>query len=168
MQYIENTRFDKIMNIYNIYKRYLPEDVYTSMIDTETVETETGLVQKPLENRPTGCDFLDVFAKLVRQHGNLQAKQYARMMGIEAQALTKTMDVLTGMGAREWVCEYLRLASCELLERTHWSIGKVGKRLGFPSGSTFSQFFSRVQKYQPYEWRLLKQRGVSSTYHSKE
>ena len=147
----------------SIYPKIKPDAVYGGM-KVLTGNEERRLEDILQENRPTGNDFVDLFASLVRRYGNRQVITYAKMMGLEPRLLMASMVAMSGMGAREWLCEYLRLASCDLLANTDWPISEVGRILGFTSAGSFNQFFSRQQKAQPYEWRCLSH-GHRRRYH---
>ncbi len=147
----------------SIYPKIKPNAVYNGVKDLigEDVQRLEDVLQ---ENQPTGNSFVDLYANLIRRYGNRQVIQYAKMMGIEPRLLMASMVAMSGMGAREWLCEYLRMVSCDVLEKTDWPITEVARVLGFTSVSSFSQFFRRQQKIQPYEWRSLY-RGYRRTYH---
>jgi AraC-like DNA-binding protein len=150
----------------SIYKKIRPADVFTSTLgNSDNTMQQAKSTANWIELRPTGNNFIDLFAQLVREHGNLPAKTYAGLMGLELRLFTPAIVAMTGLGPREWICEYLHMASCELLEKTGLSIGQAGKCIGFPSASAFSQFFLRVQKCQPYEWRNRQKTGQGWTYH---
>ncbi len=125
------------------YKQIHPSDVFVGFL------IDGSLVNPPA----TGNEFIDVFVGLVRKYKRMPVKQYADAMGLDIHVFLPAVIALTGMGAHEWISEYMRLACCELLEKTDWSVSEIAKRAGFSSISTFSQFFYRVQKCQPYAFR---------------
>ncbi|MDR2926637.1 MAG: helix-turn-helix domain-containing protein [Cytophagaceae bacterium] len=136
------------------YKQIKPSDVYISTLqDADNGSYNVYAAMEWIEIRPTGNEFVDMFAKHVHKYKNRTAKQHAQLMGIEKRLHTPAIIALTGMGPHEWVREYLRMASCELLRKTKLSISDVAKIVGFNAVSPFSQFFYRCQKCLPYEWR---------------
>jgi AraC-like DNA-binding protein len=138
-----------------LYKNITPADVYsvTPVDASGLIPVNVAATGQWMVVHPSGNSFIDLFAQLVHRHGNMPAKQYASAMGLETRLLTAAIVAMTGMGPREWVCEYLRMASCALLEKTKLPVSKIGKLTGFSSVAAFSQFFHRAQKCQPYEWR---------------
>jgi AraC-like DNA-binding protein len=79
--------------------------------------------------------------------------RYAALLGLDSRLLSCMFIALTGMGAHEWIIEYLRTVSCAMLERTTRPMSEIAALTGFTSESAFSQFFVRVQNCPPSEWR---------------
>jgi AraC-like DNA-binding protein len=148
------------------YKKILPEDVFISYFEEEEGEIElwTG-VKFESGNRATGNDFINLFADLIRRHGNRPALFYARLMGVEPNLFNAAIMALSGIGAKEWINRYMDMVCCEVLEKTNWPLTKVAKVLQFSSLSNFGQFFRHMHRCSPYEWRYLKQHGVKEKYH---
>ncbi len=133
------------------YKKILPSDVFITILDSSITVNRDGLPQLN-GNRLTGNDFINLFAQLIHKYGNLQSQRYASMMGVDAIVFSSAIVAMTGIGAREWICGYLDLASCELLEKTDLPIAEISKKLNFSSAVSFSQFFYRIHKCYPSEW----------------
>lgn len=149
----------------NVYHKIRPSDVYLTILDGEKLRGGEAPETNGVLIRPSGNNFIDHFARLIHQHGDLTAVHYAAMMGVKPGYFQPAISAMTGMGAREWICGYLQLAACELLEKSDWPITQISKRLGFPSISAFSQFFRRMQNCQPYEWRARAKHQRKTTYH---
>jgi AraC-like DNA-binding protein len=136
------------------YTRIRPADVFSVIPEIPAGRRANEIPAGDwVEVRPTNIELLDVFMQLLRRHGNMQVRRYATMLGLDSRLLTCTFIALTGMGAHEWIVEYLSTLSCVLLERTTRPIGEIARLTGFPSESTFSQFFVRTQKCPPWQWR---------------
>ena len=67
----------------NNYRKIVPEDVFVSILDREATEEELwmGLPRDFMGNRPSGNDFIDLFARLVRQYQSRDIEFYAKIMG---------------------------------------------------------------------------------------
>lgn len=149
------------------YKKILPADVYLSIFDNEPTEAElwTGRIANEYGNRNSGSKFIDIFAGIIRKYGHVPISRYEKLMGLSSGELSGAMPALTGMTARSWRDEFLRMAACELLEKTDWKVTEISHRLGFTSIYVFSRFFHHVQKFQPLEWRYYKKTGKRCRYH---
>ncbi len=143
------------------YKKILPEDVYITIFDRESTESElrSELSKDFSGNRPSGNDFIDFFASLVRAHQFRSVKYYAKLMGLDPLALNTTISVLTGIGAKEWCRRYVMLTACELLLKSEYGIGEISSRLGFSQVSVFSHFFLQQTKERPSDWQR-RRRGI--------
>jgi len=130
------------------YKKTLPADAYLS-------------VSEPKE-LPEGDEFMTVFTRFVRKHGNRTIQHYADLMALDPEFMLATIRALSGIKANDWVNEYVRMEACELLEVSNWSVSRIAKHLGFSSLSTFCQFFLRMQKTQASEYRIFKTTGEHS------
>jgi methylphosphotriester-DNA--protein-cysteine methyltransferase len=140
----------------SVYKKILPEEVFISIFDREPTEAELwqGISGREWTgNRPTGNNFIDLFASLLRKHGHRKPFFYARLMGVTEKELSMVIKAMSGISAAEWIWRYLHLASCELLKETDMSIGEVSKRLGFSSLNTFTRYFYRMEGMYPSDFR---------------
>lgn len=139
------------MSNYPDYKRITPEEVF---IDLPLEEWQTVDDLKYLiETRPTGIEFLDVFFETIKRRKKIRAIQIAKIMQINELTLRHTVFALTGIFVHDWVTQYVFLVCCKLLKYTDYSIIEVAKRAGFTSASAFTQFFMRMQKLAPIDWR---------------
>ncbi len=151
------------------YKKILPADVFIPVSDpsfSAVGKDDTDIISRLLGIRPTGNNFIDLFAGVIHQHRNLQVHIYAKMMDVDLTVFSPAVVAMTGMGPHEWIHAYLDLVSCELLEKTNLSITEIGKKLHFPSLNTFTQFFYQRHKCRPYEWRSKKRTGKKRSYHT--
>jgi len=141
------------------YKHIRPIDIYVSLFPEQSAEDMPQSERTPNEwgNLPSGNDFIDLFAGLVRKHGYHTVAFYAQKMGVPVRLLSPTILALTGLQAREWIHEYLILEVCELVEKTKLQFKEIGERLHF-SPVSFSRFFQLMRKCQPYEWRNGRKR----------
>ncbi len=138
------------------YKKILPADVFIPIADpsfSTADKDKKDIISQLLANRPTGNDFIDLFAILIHQQRNLHVQTYAKMMDVEATIFSPAIVAMTGMAPREWIHAYLDLASCELLKKTDLSLTEIGKELRFSSLDAFTQFFHQRHKCRPKEWR---------------
>ena len=143
------------------YKHILPADIYVSMFPEQPAADTSHRNRTPNEwgNLPSGNDFIDLFAGLIRKYGYRPVAFYAREMGVPVRLMPHTILAMTGIHARAWVHEYVILAACELVEKTDLQFKEIGKRLHF-SPVSFSRFFQLMRKCQPYELRTgCKRKG---------
>lgn len=149
------------------YKPIHPEDVFITVFDRPPTEEELwrGVSRDFNGNRPSGNNFIDIFAHIIRKYGRKDVQDYARIMGVSSSSLCGAIRALGGMGAAEWRNQYLLLEAKELLENTSMEITDISKRLGFTQPSVFSKFFRSQTKKQPYEWRIEKKEGYKRKYH---
>ncbi|MFV0592311.1 MAG: helix-turn-helix domain-containing protein [Draconibacterium sp.] len=141
------------------YTPILPEHVYSGLAeDIEANPDARKLADVVLENKPSGNNYIDMFANMVRRYGKADAKEYAGRMGAEFRYFDGAVRCLTGMSVHGWVNEYLRLVACDLVAKTTLNFKQIGKILGF-SQSSFSQFFRAYAHMQPWEYRNLKRHG---------
>ena len=145
-----------VMQINRPYKIYQPDDVFVKIPDDETQEIADR--KYLIDFRPTGIEFLDIFFQIIKNHSRPSCKQIANKMQLDDYVLRHTIIALTGMGIHDWITTYMFLNSCEFLTRTKLPITEIAKRTGFNSTSAFTQFFMRMQKLTPgdYRWSYRK------------
>ena len=144
------------MQINRPYKIYQPKDVFVEIPDDGTQKTADR--EYLIDFRSTGIEFLDCFFQIIKRHGRPSCRIIARKMQMEEYMLRHTVTALTGTGIHEWITTFIFLNSCEFLTRTNLSITEIAKRTGFNSISAFTQFFMRMQKLTPgdYRWSYRK------------
>ena len=150
------------------YKKIRPTDLYLSIVGDNTpseADLWMGNVPNQWGNRASGNDFIDLFAGLVRRYGLSPAKFYAKTLGVEYRSLIGAIQAMCGMGAIDFIHEYLNLMACELVEKTELSMTEIAKKLGCSSSVTFCRFFKLMNKCQPIEYRNLKLYGKKISYH---
>lgn len=154
-------------NLEDKYKPILPEEVFITVFDRKPTEEElwTGLSSDFNGNRPSGNNFIDLFASVIRKYGRRDIKEYARIMGVSPDHFNGAVHALGGMSAFDWRNRYLLLEAQELLEKTPMKLKEISDKLGFTQPSVFSKYFRRLTKMEPYEWRLLKTQGYKRKYH---
>lgn len=142
------------------YRKITPEQLFITILEREPTEAERwmGVESGCTGHRPTGNNFIDLFARLVRKYGKQDGAFYARKMGVERDDLYRSIIAMTGMSLPEWVGRYLLLAATELLEQTDLPITAVANRLGF-SIQNFTDFFKKHRKVSPKQWRRQQRRG---------
>lgn len=125
------------------YRKYTPEDLFISFRGRETTEEERwhGLPQGIIHNKPTGNEFIDLFAALVHRHMHPHPGFYAKELGVTARELSGCMKVLTGLPTDEWIGRYRWLAVCDLLLHTGWPLHEIAGKTGYGSVKTFSRAF---------------------------
>ena len=139
------------MSNHTDYRRITPEDVFIDLPLEEWQKVDD--FKYLIETRPTGIEFLDVFFEVIKRHKKIQAIQIAKIMQVNELTLRHTVLALTGIFVHDWVTQYVFLVCCKLLKYTDYSIIEVAKRAGFTSASAFTQFFMRMQKLSPIDWR---------------
>ena len=137
------------------YKKILPEDVYVTASDREATEEELwqGIPRDFHGNRPSGNDFMDTFACLVRVLKHVEISVYAKEMGVSTSDLGGAVRAMSGITAVQWRDRYLVLIAREYLEKTSMPIGQIGVCIGFNSPECFSRFFKLHTGKQPFEYR---------------
>ena len=146
----------------NKYKKILPEEVFITYFKREPSEAEQLIGVSAVEfngNRLTENDFMNLFARLLHEHGHKTIKFYAGIMGVKPKELQICIKAMSGILANEWVWRYLHLASRELLRETEMSMGEVAKALGFSSLNTFTRYFHRMEGVFPREYSRSKRGG---------
>ena len=151
------------------YTHIYPAALYRSLLAEAPTEADLwcGKIPNSYGNYPSGNDFIDLFAGLIRKYGYRPIVFYAKVMGVNPRHFTGAIIAITGMEARQWLHRYLNLAVCELIEKTDWSLTRIARRLNFSSVS-FSRFFKLMNKCQPHEYMTLKRYGKKWTYHYNE
>ena len=136
------------------YKHIQPKDVYTTMIPNKPSLDDAGqeIVLNKWGNLPSGNDFIDLYAGLIRKYGNRTVGFYAQEMGVPLRLMSNTILAMTGLSARTWIHEYVILGVCELVKETDMQFNHIGKRLGL-SPVSFSRFVQLMRKCQPNELR---------------
>ncbi|PTN04804.1 helix-turn-helix domain-containing protein [Mangrovibacterium marinum] len=144
------------------YHPITPANVYSGLIETteDSGHRHSGII---VNHQPSGNSYMDLFAEQVRKYGKRSSKWYAKQMNADPRQFDGAIRCMSGMSAHDWICEYLRLVACDLMEQTDWSFKEVGQKLGM-SSSSFSQFFRAYQQMQPWEYRSLKKHGRKSNY----
>ncbi len=139
------------------YKLITPAEVFAVSVES-TLHQVTPLTMSReytlrVEVRPTGCEFIDVFARLVAAHGKQQAEFYADRMGVETMKFLATLITLSGVEAREWGDVFAATVVEALLSQTDWRMNRVAEAARFSGPIVFSQWFRRRYKCTPQEWR---------------
>ena len=145
-----------VMQINRPYKIYQPNDVLVEISTDEAIKKTNRWYL--IDFRLTGVEFLDCFFQIIKRHGRPSCGQIAKKMQVEERMLRYTVFALTGIGIHEWITTYTFRNSCEFLTRTDLPITEIAKRTGFNSISAFTQFFMRMQKLTPgdYRWAYRK------------
>jgi hypothetical protein len=126
------------------FKQFTPSELYISL--SEPVSPDTT---NPTNIPASGCDFLDVFVKNLRQYGYRTTKYHARLLGISPTELSFTVLTLTGMTFTDFVIAYILLMANDLLKEKKRDLKAVSERLGFGSYSGFYRFIMRNMKEKP-------------------
>lgn len=139
------------MKINPVYKLFTPEEIFIDIPVDELPKPEE--VINLIEFRETGIEFLDTFFQIMKGRRRIQIGQIAKRMQIERLMLWHTVTALTGISPQEWMILYAYKNCCNLLKYTSLEMSDVAKLAGFNSASAFTQFFMRMQKLSPGEWR---------------
>lgn len=141
------------------YRKITPEEIFISYQERELTKDDRWMGRKQAAfNRPSGNNFIDLFATLVHNHGHLESKDYAERMGVSPLELNYAFQAMTGMLPAEWSNRYLLLATQELLRETTLSFKEIADRLGFLPAALNRLFFDRYG-VRPRQWRLQQQKG---------
>lgn len=134
-----------------------PEQLYNGLIENPGKEVKRR-IELVRENSISENNYMNMFADMVRVYGKRDAKDYARMLGVNYRHFDGAIRCMSGMSAHNWINRYLCLMACDLVEQTDFTFKTIGQIMGF-SQSSFSQFFRSQQKMQPWEYRNLKRHG---------
>jgi len=100
------------------------------------------------ERNLSGCQFMDTFAALVHEYGFNRMDFYAKKMHqvskqlthFNAEDLSRTIRVLSGIPAPEWVIGYTLMMINDLECRTNLKRIEIAAILHFTTPQSFSQF----------------------------
>lgn len=136
-----------------IYHKILPAQVFLPYTQTETSEADRWMGRAPNKwgNCPSGNDFIDLFAGIVRVYGHRQPIYYARLMGLESRHLCSAVIAMSGLTVAEW-SEYFVLMAADDLMRSGQLPMKFYKKLGFASVKDFSAYYKRHKGVRPTHW----------------
>ncbi len=145
--------------------KYLPKTpaaVFTARVERVVVHDSRTKMHYEytlrVEATPTGCEFLDLFARHVMLIGKAPAEVFAARLGVGELQLTTTLATLSGAGIREWTDTFAAAVVERLLAETDWKIGRVAEAAHFTSLTTFSRWFGRRYKCAPHVWRWRNER----------
>ena len=129
----------------DLYRKYAPEEVFLFYFERELTpeEIDRGIVLNEYGNVPTGIEFLDCFAGLVRRFGRQLQDVYAEAIGVEKRALVLTIHTLSGRTFDEWVDYLLFFGAYEILKNPDKKILDASQMLGFSQPSVFSKYFKK-------------------------
>ena len=129
-----------------------------------TAEEEAkGIVLNEHGNVPTGNEFIDQFAPLIRTLGWATMNTYAKVAGIEPRTLSILVKTFSEDTFSEWIDHYMLLGACELLAKTNKSINEVSEQLGFPKPPVFCKFCKTRTGYMPTDIRYYLRNGKISS-----
>jgi AraC-like DNA-binding protein len=139
------------------YQPISPRGMFAVEVARKLVPHSQGLLHYEysytVSCRPSGNDFLNLFAELVCKYGKLTAKSYAPMLGVTQHQLVVCLRALSHTGIREWTDAFVQAVAEALLRETDFPVGRVAEATYFPSISSFSRFFRAKYKCSPGEWR---------------
>lgn len=139
------------------YKPINPRDVFAVTVErTVTRDTREKMHYEytaRIEARPTGNEFIDIFAELVAYYGKRRSTAFAAIMGVPDEGLRATLTTLCGgAGIMEWTDAFVCVVAEELLSKTNWKVERIAREVGWSVG-IFSHFFSRRYKCTATRWR---------------
>ena len=99
------------------YRKITPEEIFISYQERELTKDDRWMGRKQAAfNRPSGNNFIDLFATLVHNHGHLESKDYAERMGVSPLELNYAFQAMTGMLPAEWSNRYRVMISARLAQ----------------------------------------------------
>ena len=163
----------------DFYKKHTPEEVFLFYFKRELTDDEVaaGITLNKYGNVPTGIEFLDYFAGLVRRFGYASSETYAKAIDVPEAALKYTISTLTGRSINEWIDYYVLLGAYEVLKNKRKELKEYVREVGFTQYSVFSKYFKKRTKETPSDMYYLLRRGDRSVadisqslgkYHQKE
>lgn len=95
------------------------------------------------------------FIELVEQNYNQyrELSFYAEKMSLTAKHLSRTVKMVSGKSATEWIEKYVILDAVTQLLSTNNTIKEIAYKLNFPSQSCFGKYFSRIKGLSPAAFR---------------
>ena len=144
----------------SLYRKYSAREVILFHFRRELTdeEVEKGIILNEHHNVPTGNEFVDVFAALIRKFGWAPLGKYADAMGLNKLDMNLTVRALTGQTVNEWVYHYTLLGVYELLGETNKSLTEVAKAVGLSDSSALCSFCKAYTKRTPLKLRQKLQR----------
>ncbi len=107
------------------------------------------------ESSGTGNMLLRKYKKLVGEHfiSIRTVSDYAAMLNISSDHLSKTIRKQSGRTAHELIYEMLLMEAKALLLHTEASVAEIAYRLEFTDPSHFSKFFRKLTALTPLQYR---------------
>jgi AraC-like DNA-binding protein len=95
------------------------------------------------------------FRQLVNQHYLIRktVQDYAEMLHISADHLSKTMKAVTGKTAHSFIMERVLLEAKKLLLYSDLTVAEIADYLGYSEPTHFGRFFRRYTGDSPLQWR---------------
>ncbi|WP_230388246.1 AraC family transcriptional regulator [Pseudomonas putida] len=84
---------------------------------------------------------------------------YAAEMGCTERSLTRAVQDVEGISAKQFVSNRRALEAKRLLIHTDLPVGVIAERLGFKEATHFSKFFRRVAGSTPQQFRISHSQG---------
>ena len=95
--------------------------------------------------------FIELVEQNYTQHRELSF--YAERLNVTAKHLSRTVKMVSGKSATEWIEKYVILDAVTQLLSTNNTIKEIAYRLNFPSQSCFGKYFSRIKGLSPAAYR---------------
>ncbi len=134
------------------FKQIRPIDVFVTNIDAGELKWRADEGQV-LKNKPTGNELIDKFAELLSIHQMKKTSFYEKSLGMKAGTLNQMIILYSGLSFKDWRNQYIMLSAKEWLAKTDYKLDIIGKRMGFSGIYTFSKWFIRIEKDEPFYWR---------------
>ena len=125
-----------------------PENLFLTALTKEEQqwkESEKNII--------TGNTVIDALAELVNTYGLKSTQFYEQHLNTQ-KSLSRILKTYTGMDCKQWCTQYTRLMAKELLVETDYTLDTIAKRVGFSGGTTFTKWFTRIEKQSPSSWRV--------------
>lgn len=144
------------------YKKTLPEDVYRSVLGTDTTSSDTQPSALDVFSAlATKNPFMHELVGLVHEHLYLAKRYYEAKLNVSPLQLALLMDMYSGLTFMEWRDRYILQAAYELLAKTPMHINKIAERLHFKDAVVFSRYFKKHTGESPKDWRWVNQKVIT-------
>lgn len=127
--------------------------IHLILIQAHRSYTRQGLGEK--QTSASENALLRSFKKLVSEHfiTKRNVSEYAALLHISADHLSKTIRKQSGKTAHELIEEMLLLEAKVLLQHTDASVAEIAYRLAFTDPSHFNKFFRKNTEMTPLQYR---------------
>ncbi len=133
-----------------------PKDVFVTALDANEQPNPDNPKEK---TRLSGNEFIDTLVNLFVVYKKPNQYFCAKKMEISTDLFQQLMLLYTGLRFGDWCSEYTMLCAKELLVKTDYTLDAIGKRVGFSDITSFSKWFTAIQKEAPSYWRKERRKN---------
>lgn len=134
------------------------EQIYSSVLKARRVRNEAGWERMEpvvVAENPTASPVMNAIARAMRERLFTSERELANYLEADLRHLNGALQLLTGMGIRDFLMAYRARRGAELLACTGLEIGEVARACGYSLPNNFARVFAKQYKMSPsdYRWR---------------